>query len=52
MKNAVVFVIGDYSIDDTVFCKVAYVCYEGRTHRFVRANSLIKYEFFPEDEEV
>jgi len=54
MENAVVFVIDitDYSIDDTVFCKVSFVCYEGRTHRFVNASSLIRYEFFPEDEEI
>lgn len=52
MKNAVVFVIGDYSIADIDFCKISFVCYEGRTHRFVKASSLIKYEFFPEDEEI
>ena len=53
MKNAIVFVTDtDYIIHDTIFYKVSFVCYEGRPYSFVKASSLIKYEFFPEDEEI
>ncbi len=54
MKHVVVFVIDitDYALDDTVFCKVSPLCHEGYFAQFVMAKHLVKYEFFPEDEEI
>lgn len=54
MKNVLVFVLdtSTYNASNKVFCLVSPLCHEGDYHNFIMAKHLVKYEFFPEDEEV
>jgi len=54
MKHVLVFVLdtSTYNVSNKVFCLVSPLCHEGDHPNFIMAEHLVKYEFFPEDEEI
>lgn len=54
VKHILVFVLDTttYNFSNRLFCQVSPLCHEGYYENFVIAKHLIKFEFFPEDEEI
>ena len=52
MKHVVVFVTDVSQLTNNIFYKISPLCYEGYCSEYILAKHLVKYEFFPEDEEI